>query len=1088
MKSCSCVVLSFAFLFSLSIPLIAQEAETDPLVTQETETEERQVNPDSSLMLGGRFSDETAEALGDLLLPALGDQNGMLFVNPRFLMGDEGQREFNAGLVFRRLEPAVNGIIGGNIYYDYRETESDATFDQLGFGVEYMGSLFDFRANYYLPEDDVKRVNERVVEDKTVSQESYTAWDDPHAVGHTIIQRGRAVQRTVETITRRIYFQNEAALEGWDVEAGVPLPWLEKFGDVRVFGGYYRFEGELGADDIEGAKARVEAKVLPSFALDLEWYEDEELYGSDYFFGARLILPFELMGGPGIDRGAWMTRPRGKPEPASRMLEPVMRDWHVQTKSTEMQEDITQRSITSSVIEERSRNMEDTLATDVIFVNNNSGNNDNPGTVDLPVENVTTGINMGDRVFVMSTQDGYDVNLMIEDDLDLMGQAYPIGAEGRYLFGDSSYTTLRPQNPAMPTISVDGNAGASDVLIRGFEIKGCMDGIDSSPYNTTVIAAQNVENLEIHHNRIHCGLLGIMSSYISMPGTYSLNIHDNTFDHLGMGTLAMSDDSNGSVEFRDNMITTTAIGAGALGISGGSSANTMDLAMTGNEIGGGGLSTLGSLVVNTNGIVNNFIEMLLDGPLDPSISTAIGGIPEDSPSLLGLAAAGISEKGNMNMNAYIAGNTISDNLFGMALAGYGMGASVDNAVIEDNVIVGGGTDALLDYVLNDVLSIPHDPDELVDISIAGITVLGLEYASMQNLAIRNNAVDNHLVGVAVAGVGDALMDNAVLSGNTVTDSGLGIFALAEDGAMMNGLTITGNMVDNSGLRQIHDLLTAHIPSSSVDPELVPLWEMEVPDYGGAGILAAGNLFTYDTDTEMNDMVIADNTVRDNLLGIGVIGRDMEINRGTITGNTIEDNMAAAGLYFEYAEAENWMVTQNNIDTALAGIMLFGNSSGMDNMRIAENVMDRTTVGVLFGLFNDTEAANFVIEDNTITGGIDPTQMELLANIITAAEGKDEIEELLGMDELGQSFPGDLPATGGYAGFVGMLDDADTVSLSLLDNRVTDNAAGIFIDSTNNVPDAQISIFDNISSGPHFIYGDDYTATYSGNIPGVVIIP
>lgn len=53
MKSCSWVVLSFAFLFSLSIPLIAQEAEADPLITQETETEERQVNPDSSLMLWG---------------------------------------------------------------------------------------------------------------------------------------------------------------------------------------------------------------------------------------------------------------------------------------------------------------------------------------------------------------------------------------------------------------------------------------------------------------------------------------------------------------------------------------------------------------------------------------------------------------------------------------------------------------------------------------------------------------------------------------------------------------------------------------------------------------------------------------------------------------------------------------------------------------------------------------------------------------------------------------------------------------------------------------------------------------------------
>jgi hypothetical protein len=604
-----------------------------------------------------------------------------------------------------------------------------------------------------------------------------------------------------------------------------------------------------------------------------------------------------------------------------------------------------------------------------------------------------------------------------------------------------------------------------------------------------VVAAENVPNLEIHDNRIHCGLLGIMGRYQSMAGTYSLDIHDNRFDHLGMGALAMSDDSSGSVEFRDNSIRTTAIGAGAIGMAGDGALSTMDLDMTGNDIGPGGLETLGSLLINTNGIVNILVGSFLGGPLDPSITAALDGIPPESPSLLGLAGVGISETGTMDLNAYIADNEISDNLLGIALGGYGMGARVDDAVIEDNVVIGGGTDALLEYVHEDLLTVPYDREEPFEVSMAGITALGLEYASMQNLTIRDNVIANELLGVAVAGVGDARMDNAAITGNSITDSGAGIFALAEGGTHMNDLAITGNSIDNSGLGEVFDIVTDHIPTSSVPPEFRPFWDLDVPDYGLAGIVAGGNLIYADDDTEMNNLLISDNLVRDNVLGMGIIGGpDMEMNSGTIAGNTIENSFAAMGLLFSDTEASDWTVTANSIDPVFAGMILLSDSALLDNMHITDNVLDESTVGMFFGMFDDTVARNVLIEDNIIDGGTDPDQIAFLSELLEAADLDDDLEEVLGMDEAGLQFPQDLPATGGYAGFVGMIDGADEVSVSLLNNEVSDNAVGLFLQSDNNSPDAQIDVFNNTGSGPFILSGTDYSESHGGNAPPLIIMP
>ena len=47
----------------------------------------------------------------------------------------------------------TNRIYGGHFYYDYRDT-GHSHYNQLSWGFESLGALFDYRVNAYLPVGD----------------------------------------------------------------------------------------------------------------------------------------------------------------------------------------------------------------------------------------------------------------------------------------------------------------------------------------------------------------------------------------------------------------------------------------------------------------------------------------------------------------------------------------------------------------------------------------------------------------------------------------------------------------------------------------------------------------------------------------------------------------------------------------------------------------------------------------------------------------------------------------------------------------------------------------------------------------------
>jgi hypothetical protein len=240
----------------------------------------------------------------------------LLFAEPYFTWGEEGELSGSLGLGFRHLfsnEPVGGGnrvagllaeglFVGANVFADYKHTQASSDLWQLGIGVEAGVRYLEVRANYYLPLHDGDRVG---------------GFDATEFTPTTVGGRPavRATTRTIDII--------EEPMEGWDAELALLIPGLDKYFDVRLVGGYYSFEtnhsgnAPLYSRDVEGWKAGVEVRPVPAVVLAGMWYEDENLVQDNWMVSVRLEVP---LGKPGSE--SFTPRRRHLQE---RLLEPVHR-------------------------------------------------------------------------------------------------------------------------------------------------------------------------------------------------------------------------------------------------------------------------------------------------------------------------------------------------------------------------------------------------------------------------------------------------------------------------------------------------------------------------------------------------------------------------------------------------------------------------------------------------------------------------------------------------------------------------------------------------------------------------------------------
>ena len=554
---------------ALALVLAALFPLTHPSVAAESPPPEADGPPDQApwLTLGVLGGESDVEGFGDVLAPFWAHEGGIVFVNPRASLNDDSEEEVSVGLGYRHWRPDRALILGANVYYDSRWTQNDNRFDQTGFGGEILSRWADLRGNVYLALDDAVCIDREVTESTQQSTRSYVSESisqsstasDPFARGHSILQLQQtsySMSRTLTTETRtttsrQVFERFEAPLDGWDVEAGVRLPLPDRFGEWRVYGGWYSFDGDY-MERVDGFKARAEVRVVPAVSLTAAYYEDDDFFGDDLYIGANVSVPFDFKRDRQL-REQFIPGPRPF---ADRLGEMVVRDPHIRTIETGYIEDLSERRRTdttkrTSETEEESSASETvlTLMDDIAFVDgDNAGDPFEDGTAEHPFDVFQEGVDAGrPRVFVHDAATTYEENVVLKANQWVRGSGCPIDFGGGRAYGSGVFPNVdgRGGGPAITLASGTELAGfhitnvsgkthpvnragvygfaVNDVYVHCNRIDGCSNGISIKP--------QGSFEGRIVNNRITGNdLNGLWIEGQGSSGVFNLLVSDNVFE------------------------------------------------------------------------------------------------------------------------------------------------------------------------------------------------------------------------------------------------------------------------------------------------------------------------------------------------------------------------------------------------------------------------------------------------------------------------------------------------------------------------------------------------------------------------------
>jgi len=199
------------------------------------------------------FSADSFMKLSELGKDHQGDLKGIVFAQGKVIGTTSSGTTWNAGLG-SRYRLGDQGMIGANVFWDYRITPYNASYSRWGLGAEAFWKTFELRNNWYISGTDTQEVN----------------------------------------ISGSTYY--ERVVPGWDIELGYRIPSYPQLGMfVRGFVWDY-----LQTEDNGGLEGSLTWQATPHANLEL-WVSNEiPAYptvansqlgpNTDTFFGARIKL------------------------------------------------------------------------------------------------------------------------------------------------------------------------------------------------------------------------------------------------------------------------------------------------------------------------------------------------------------------------------------------------------------------------------------------------------------------------------------------------------------------------------------------------------------------------------------------------------------------------------------------------------------------------------------------------------------------------------------------------------------------------------------------------------------------------------
>ncbi len=703
----------------------------------------------------------------DFLIPAIGTENTLLFINPKLNWDDHDSNEQNIGIGLRHILFNDSLILGANLYYDFMKSYYDNRFEQWGFGVEALSKWIDIRGNFYFPQSS-KQV---------IDQDAYYAF------------ASRSLQKT----TTSTY---EEPMKGIDYEAGVLIPYISNYVETRAFIGGYNYFSDLGPD-INGIKARLEIMPLPLLTIDVK-ISDDNTSSTRTCVGGYVTLPFSIGNmfdnkNPFEGLHKFVSFGKGARPLVNRMTDMVIRDTDV------LLNDITPSPVVTDEI------------SGLTYVDNSNTSGIEDGSFEHPYKTIQQGVNntIGDKwVYVRQGSAEYSEDISLNDDVVLWGSgydggftgiaatAYPV-IDGGSLPGDANLVTIRNNNTVMG-LQLQNSPQSGIIFTDGTTSRGTINNniIKDSGYNGINLSNNtgSISGFTISNNSITgSNWRGIDLSYNS-GSMQNFNILNNVAcDSQGGGGITDNVGGIIGVENTGTMSGFTISGNTANGYMGGTG---ISFYKNKGKMSGFVISD-NTCNLNTDGI--SLASNARPGGVAEMNDFTISGNTLNSNGFCGLTLLGNGSEGDGDMtNFTISGNTINNNqMTGIELSSngdQGFGKMTD-FVLSGNTVSNNGVRGIdLSYNGGNPFS-TGNRGIMTNFTFSGNTVTGNGYGSSS--AYGGDGIRIHQNGWR----GEGIMTGFTFSNNVISDNRSNGIRISDNGyrgiGTIENFTFTHNTISNN---------------------------------------------------------------------------------------------------------------------------------------------------------------------------------------------------------------------------------------------------------------------------------------------------
>ncbi|HEY9159750.1 MAG TPA: right-handed parallel beta-helix repeat-containing protein [Desulfomonilia bacterium] len=851
----------------------------------------------------------------DFLIPAVGTENLLVFINPKLNWDDHDANEQNIGIGLRHMAFEENVILGANLYYDFFKSYYGNRFEQWGFGVEALSRWVDVRANFYFPQSS------KIVLDQEITHEF--------------------ASRSLNKLTTSTY---EEPMQGVDYEAGALIPFISDYVETRAFIGGYNYTADLGPD-INGIKARLEIMPIPLLTLDVK-VSNDNVSSTEAYVGGYVTLPFSIgnmlkSGNPFESMEKFFSFGKGARPLRDRMTDMVMRDMDVLVK------EITPAPVETKVID------------GLTYVDNSNTTGIEDGSYEHPYRTIQEGVDnaFGDKwVYVRQGNDGYNEVVKLSDDTVLWGSGYDGGfkgilatgypvIDGTGLPGDSSLVTIRDNNTVMGLHLQ--NAPSNGIIFT--------DGITSTgTINNNIIKDSGWDGINLSNNT--GTISGFTISDNSITGSYwrgiDLSNNSGTMQNFSiLNNIACDSQGGGGDESFDTG------GIIAVENTGTMSGFTISGNIANGYLGGGGISfgynmgTLSDFIISNNECNINSYGLYLHGNGSPHGVAIMKNFTISDNTFNGNGFVGIdlvdngSRKGDGDMiNFIISRNTVNENHLRGIIIGNGSEhyGTMSDFIFSENTISNNGKDGMsLSFNGGNPISL-GSRGIMTNFTFTGNTITGNGYKYPSSSGGYGIIIDDN----GLNGYGE--MSGFVFSRNIISDNrsnGININANGSNGeGVMKNFSFTYNSINNNKINGISITRNGERGGIGTMSDFT-ISHNTITGSGHYGINLSENSGT------MTGFTISNNSIKDS----GWDGINLSENTGTISGFTISDN-SITGSYWR-------------------GIDLSNNSGTMQNFNILNNIACDSQgggsisdyVGGIIGVSNTGTMSGFTISGNTANG-------------------------------------------------------------------------------------------------------------------------